>query len=78
MPKSKHRKNHKQKVEARKKRQQQDVYRVQKARKEFFEKIIEARQAAMSNKVTEDFNIDIPTTVLGDLPGDLPLDGPLI
>jgi hypothetical protein len=73
MPKSKNRKNHAQKVEARRKRQQVDTYRVQKARKEFFEKIMEAQRVALANKSTEEFNIDLPS-----LSSDLPLDVPLI
>lgn len=73
MPKSKNRKNHDQKVEARRKRQQQDTHRVHKARKEFFEKIMEAQKVALANKSTEEFNIDLPT-----VSSDLQLDVPLI
>jgi hypothetical protein len=44
MPKSKHRKNHKQKVAARKVRLENDKKRVQKAQREFFMNLIKEEQ----------------------------------
>jgi hypothetical protein len=73
MPKSKHRKNHKQKAQARSNRIQQEKYRAQKAQKEFIEKIIEL-QKMNAQKTSEDFTFNLPT--MPD--GGIVTDGPMI
>ena len=71
MPKSKHRKNHKQKVEARRKRIADDKRRVEKAQREFIMELIKREQ--------ESGAFDNTPSVDGPIVGDNSMiDGPMI
>jgi len=71
MPKSKHRKNHKQKVEARRKRIADDKRRVEKAQREFIMELIKREQ--------ENGAFDNTPSINGPLVGDNRMvDGPLV
>lgn len=71
MPKSKHRKNHKQKVEARRKRIADDKRRVEKAQREFIMDLIKREQ--------ESGAFDNTPSVDGPIVGDNSMiDGPMI
>lgn len=71
MPKSKHRKNHKQKVEARRKRLADDKRRVEKAQREFIMELIKREQ--------ENGAFDNTPSINGPLVGDNRMvDGPLV
>jgi len=71
MPKSKHRKNHKQKVEARRKRIADDKRRVEKAQREFIMELIKREQ--------ESGAFDNTPSIDGSIVGDNSMiDGPMI
>ena len=71
MPKSKHRKNHKKKVEARRKRLADEKRRVEKAQREFIMEMIKKEQESGAFENTPSMN--------GPLVGDNSMvDGPLI
>jgi len=71
MPKSKHRKNHKEKVEARRKKLADDKRRVEKAQREFIMELIKREQ--------ENGAFDNTPSINGPLVGDNSMvDGPLI
>lgn len=73
MPKSKHRKNHKQKVAARRKRLADDKKRVEKAQREFIMELIKREQENGA------FDNTPSITPNGPLVGDNSMvDGPLI